>query len=269
MYYVNKIALAIFNPITFGVILFLIMLSFVFMASSLLKRNSTAIKSGKKMRMAWVVALSCILWFYFWSVGLSQRVMGALWGLDEYRLTEIDTLPNCDVIVELGGGMGGNPSISQYACLTPAASRPWHAARLWKAGKAPFVMTSGSGTLDTDGQLLQDLGIPLSALIFDNESRNTEENAIFVQKMVCDRLGVTNARILLVTSASHMKRAMMIFRKCAPRLTCVPVVTDYGSVNWFAPFSYRLFLPSVATLASNLTVWKECLGIIGYRIRGF
>jgi uncharacterized SAM-binding protein YcdF (DUF218 family) len=66
-----------------------------------------------------------------------------------------------------------------------------------------------------------------------------------------------------------MKRAMMIFKKSAPKLNCTPVVTDYGSVNWFGSINWKFLLPSVFSLQNNLVVWKECLGIIGYKIRGF
>ena len=268
MYYVNKIALGIFNPVTFGVAVFIISLLFLLIGLRLLKHNEG--DKSKKLFVISIFALAfCFGWFYFWSTGMCQRTMGKICGLYEYGLVEIEGLPQCDAIVELGGGMGGDTNISKYACLTPAASRPWHAARLWKARKAPFVITSGLGTRDTDGQLLIDLGVPDSALIYENASRNTEENACFTQRLIRDKLALTNARVLLVTSASHMKRAMMIFRKCAPNLTCIPVVTDYGSVNWFGPLSLKLFIPSVHDFLGNLVVWKECLGVLGYKLRGF
>ena len=268
MYYLNKIVLGIMNPATFGVVVFVTALMFVFVGLRHVKHKGFE-KAKKVFILSRHLFVFCLVWFYFWSTGLSQCIMGKICGFDEYKLVDVEEVPQGDVIVDLGGGVGLNTNVCKYPSLSPAAARPWHAARLWKAGKAPVVITSGVNTRHTDGEFLRDLGVPESALLYDEKSRNTEENAIFVQKLINDKLVLTNVRVLLVTSASHMKRAMMIFRKCAPELNCVPVVADYSSANWFSPLSFKLFRPSVSTFSGSLVVWKECLGVLGYKIRGF
>ncbi|MGB0513407.1 MAG: YdcF family protein, partial [Wenzhouxiangellaceae bacterium] len=55
----------------------------------------------------------------------------------------LDQVPEADAIVVLGGGIqpphGPNPRPN----LGRAADRYWHAARLWRAGKAPEILITG------------------------------------------------------------------------------------------------------------------------------
>ena len=62
----------------------------------------------------------------------------------------VESLPKADAAVVLGGGMLKNAAM-RYPDMNEAADRVWHAARIWKAGKAPEAMckskskkTSGS-----------------------------------------------------------------------------------------------------------------------------
>ena len=67
------------------------------------------------------------------------------------------------------------------------------------------------------------LGVPESAIIIDTEARNTYENATGTKRL----LGP--ASILLVSSASHLPRAVPVFTKQGFRVT--PAPCDYVSQN--------------------------------------
>lgn len=259
MYWVNKIALFLVNPISLGIGLFgvALLLQFVF----------------RRHRAAWIfVGIGCA-WFTAWSMPVTGLFVGWLAGLDEYAVTYAQDLPVADAIVDLGGGVCRD-SRYDYADMQPGSDRAWHTARLWKAGKAPIVITSGKGTGRTDGEILREMGVPEDAICVDDDARNTEENAIFTQKLLKGRMGIDKPlsqkpRVLIVTSIYHMKRAMMIFRKAAPELECVAAGTDYGSYDPNSEFNLNLFYPAPGTLAGNMVVYKEWLGVLGYKLRGF
>jgi len=250
MYYINKIALWIANPMTLGVLLVLLGFGLKWFGMRGAERRGLVL---------------AVVWLLVWSMPATGRLVGWTAGLDEYGLTRVEDLPTADAIVDLGGGMGGGPEYP-YADMSPGGDRAWHAARLYKAGKAPIVITSGKWTAITDKPLIVDLGVPADAILVEDQSRNTEENARFVDRLFGRE---PRPRILLVTSIYHMKRSMMIFRKCAPKLECIAAGTDYGSYDPDAPWRWDDFCPSAGAFAGNMVLFKEWLGIIGYRLRGF
>ncbi len=79
------------------------------------------------------------------------------------------------------------------------------------------MFTGGSGRVEqgitTEARfariLLQDLGLPPERVVFEDQSRTTAENAAFSRDLVQPKPGEIWA---LVTSASHMPRAVGVFR---------------------------------------------------------
>ena len=88
-----------------------------------------------------------------------------------------------------------------------AADRVWHAAALYRAGKARWVLVSGGNKpgdedvvpeAEAMAVVLRALGVPASALRLEGRSRNTRENA---QLSLALARQVDAKRVLLVTSA--------------------------------------------------------------------
>ncbi len=212
-----------------------------------------------------------VLWLWFWSAPATG---------DWVRQTleranppvPVEKLPGADAIVVLGGGMGTMAPPRPYPDLAAAADRVWHAARLYKAGKAPVIVVSGGMGLvqeegkqpesDAMGEFLEDLGVPKSAILFESESRNTYENALLTKRLLDARGDKT---ILLVTSALHMRRAEAIFRSFG--LNIIPAATDYEVLDEPKPAPLR-WLPDGGTLEGSSRALKEYLGLITFRIRG-
>lgn len=125
-----------------------------------------------------------------------------------------------DAIVVAGAGVmpDGTPS-------RPLRGRVVRAVELYRLGLAPRVlMTGGVGRNPpaesvVAAQLARTLGVSESALLLDERSRTTEENAIETARL----LG-RDARILLVTDRFHVLRAERVFRRH------VASVTGVGSV---------------------------------------
>jgi uncharacterized SAM-binding protein YcdF (DUF218 family) len=73
------------------------------------------------------------------------------------------------------------------------------------------------------------------------------------------------SRIILVTTAWHMPRAMMLFRQTDLRITPFPV----GQLtNPTAPVTILDFLPQGSALAHAETTLREFLGAGYYSVRG-
>ena len=102
------------------------------------------------------------------------------------------------------------------------------AAKLYHAGRVPYIMPSGGVEWELDGEmisearymarLLQQAGVPEEAILLENEARTTKEN------MICGTLQLSRAlhlqnlhRVIIVTADYHMKRSLALARCLMPR----------------------------------------------------
>ena len=227
----------------------------------------------------------------FWVLGSMLTVRALEWELErEFPVRLAEEMPEADAIVLLGGGMAAAPGHYPYADMAPAADRVWHAARLYKAGKAPVIIPSGSGDLASTVPLLRDFGVPSSAILVEGKARNTEENAKFVSVLL-EQMASANKpslsssqllnastpqraqakpKVLLVTSAWHMRRSMLMYERYAPTLEIIPAATDYemaarprdGTVVRFL----RDLAPDADGFFRSTFLLKEYVGYWGYRL---
>jgi uncharacterized SAM-binding protein YcdF (DUF218 family) len=121
-----------------------------------------------------------------------------------------DTGRKADCLVILGAHVnpGGVPSLT-------LAERTDHAARLWKQGRAPYILCSG-GLGDhalSEAQVmrrrLRKCGVPASAIVMEDRSHSTAENARYSARLMRRRGW---RRALLVTDTWHEFRALRLFR---------------------------------------------------------
>jgi len=178
-------------------------------------------------------------------------------------------------IVLLGGA--GVPPVPPrvYPEFNEAGDRIFHAARLYKKGYAPYIILTGSkrenflkehtGDSDNNAYFLTEFcGIDSSVLILDNNSANTYQNAAFTNKIFNERRW--DKRIILVTSARHMHRSVLIFRKLG--FIAYPAPTDFNSYTNLFSMRY-MFFPTADALKTSTTVLHELYGIAGYSIMGW
>ena len=251
---INKIVGFVANPLFVGMLLVTVGLGFVF---------------RKKTRPAsWMLCMA-LAWFWLWSMPVVGRWL-CLPLEEDYPVQLAEDMPEADAIVLMGGGVWGDEHYP-YACLNESADRAWHAARLWKAGKAPIVIPSNVGAELGDIKLLVDLGVPREAVVLENKAVNTEENAKFVREILnrvehVERVDGVKPKVLLVTSACHMRRSLYMFEKYAPEIECIPAATDYQALPWKdLPFRFRSMLPSIDAFARNNSFIHEYIGYYGYK----
>lgn len=179
--------------------------------------------------------------------------------------------PAADAIVVLGGVIGNSTFRRSAPDLSGAADRVLHAARLYRAGKAPVVVVSGGGLPWTGeapeanaiGALLIEWGVPAEAIILELESATTHENALKVSEIITER--ELNS-VLLVTSSWHMRRALSAFR--AVGVSTQASATDFERVVG-TNLTLLDFLPSARALEVTSRAMKEYLGFLYYRARGW
>ena len=252
MYLLNKIVGGCLNPLVIGLVL-------VIVGGLCLWRSWRKAGFG--------LLIGSVAWLWLWSTPMMYRWMGGALE-SEWPVVKAEDAPKADAIVLLGGGMGSNTNAYPYAEMWNGADRVWHAARLYKAGKAPLVIPTGRGEQESTVPLLRDLGVPESAIVVEGEARNTEENARFVEKILEPRnTQNTRKRVLLVTSAWHMRRSVLMYRKYAPSLEIIPAAADYeATVNTSHPFCFKDIWPDTNALFANSYIFKEYLGYWGYRL---
>jgi uncharacterized SAM-binding protein YcdF (DUF218 family) len=109
--------------------------------------------------------------------------------------------------------------------------------------------------------MLQEWGVPASAILTEENSVNTHENATMSFKLLSAR---NIRRIILVTSAMHMPRAVATFRKLG--FDVVPAPADFCS-GW--SMDGLRWAPNANNSASTGQALREWLGLWVYRLRGW
>ncbi len=154
----------------------------------------------------------------------------------------------------LGGGV---ERLTEFAAL----ARRHPGARL--------VFSGGAGTLRQRElkeahfvrPFLRRLGLAAERVIYEDQSRNTAENATFTKKLLAPG---EKERWILITSAFHMPRAVGTFRRAGWRVLPYPVdfTTSRDEQNVFSRLDFN-FLAGLGALSKGLHEW---LGLIFYRL---
>jgi len=144
---------------------------------------------------------------------------------------------------------------------------------LYKAGKASWVVLSGGADLSMVQEseakamagFIEGLGVPSSALILEEQSRTTSQNASMTAVLLKDR---NMHHILLVTSALHMERAKCLFEKQG--LQVEAIATDHKATA--RPVGALAYLPDAEALSNSARAMKElagrAAGLVGIRVGG-
>jgi uncharacterized SAM-binding protein YcdF (DUF218 family) len=204
----------------------------------------------------------------------SQLLVGSI----EARSMPQSSLPAADAIVVLGGGARPAEPPQPVVELDGAtANRLLYAAKLYRDGKAPIVILSG-GQLPWRkalppvsaemAEVIEIMGVPSVAVVQESESGNTYQNAILT-KAILEQHNLH--RILLVTSALHMPRALALFRYQGVQAISAPTdfvsqSTTWGTAGW--QDMIIALIPSAEALELTTQGLRELLGLTVYRIAG-
>ena len=212
-------------------------------------------RRGERRIAALLFALTFVFYLLCTSV-VAERTLG--W-LEQAYLPPAE--PAGDVIIMLGGGaMPDSPDVDGVGalCASPA-NRLLTAVRLQRKLGVPILLSGGQVYEDTGAEakiarrILIDLGVPEEQILVETRSINTTQNARYSAEILRAQ-GLTQP--ILVTSAFHMKRAVLNFKKQG--IDVVPYPADY-QVTHHPVFHYTKLRPQTEALLNNVTVLQETL----------
>ncbi len=137
-----------------------------------------------------------------------------------------------------------------------------------KHSNAKIIFSGGSGHLNKPSlthskvakKFFSKMDIDINKIIFENKSRNTYENILYSKEFAKFK---NDENWIILTSASHMKRAILISKK--QNLKFYPYAVDFKQPKNFS------FKPSLA-FSGNFNSFQyashEWLGLISYYIMG-
>lgn len=194
----------------------------------------------------------------------------------QYTSDRVVSTPKADMILVLSGAIDMPVAPRKEFELTHAGDRLLYAFRLFQAGKAKSIMLTGgskyqngetSSEADYSMHLLLEMGVPRAALILEDESRDTFQNIVMAQKLIAEQGA---AKVLLVTSAAHMPRAMAVAKKSglANLVELLAAPTDFRVAQIPGGFLQGL-VPSAPGLNLTTLALHEYFGWVFYKWKGY
>ena len=176
-----------------------------------------------------------------------------------------ESLSNVKWIVVLGGGHTSDPKVPASSNLyTGTLYRLVEAVELHRRLPGTRLLLSGSAIWRNDSEAAamartaEGLGVERQNIVLDEQSNDTEEQA----RLIKDIVGAD--AFILVTTASHMQRAVALFSKLG--MTPIPAPTDYKIVE--AAYLPRDYYPSPGNLQKSEVVVYETVGLLWAKLRG-
>ena len=223
---------------------------------------------GLVSRRCWpVITAALLLWVF--SLGLVSQ---GLWRWLEapWQRRAATAAPRADAIVVLSGGRHPAPGAARVSEWDDP-DRFLAGLDLFRAGKAPRLLFTGGASPFRPGQppegqrYLQEarqLGIPAAAMASTPPVLNTADEAVAIRRLLPAR----QSRVLLVTSAFHMRRAQRLFERQG--LQVLPFPVDFQARGRWAGPLWRdptQWLPSAGALDNSSRAMRELLGRLVYR----
>ena len=264
-FYLSKIIAIILHPIH----LFLIVLVAYGVLSLLAKRDraheKTSLFSIPRLRV-FTLILTLFMGFNLAVPILPYYTVQAL----EHRFPQPEAQDlNPEVIIVLGGWQGAGASFTSPDTPPISSAGDRLIASLILAKKYPQAKLYFPGGLKLDHigvsedeisrAAINGLGLPLSQVIIEGESRNTAENASYIRAMMDDS---RQGQVLLITSASHMPRAIGSFQQEGLNPLAYPVDyrTNAKGMPWTLIYKKGVDLTKIAL--------HEWVGLVAYYITG-
>ena len=219
-------------------------------------------KLGKKL-----IVVSTALIFIISSLPVYEILLLPL----ENRFPIPEPLPKkVDGIIVLGGAE--IPKVTQLRgqiSLTDSVERLTNFVSLArKYSDAKFVYAGGQGAVTvqeyksatTARLFFEQMGLDTSRVIFDSQSRNTQENVENALQIVQPKKG---EQWVLITSAWHMPRSVGIFRKLNWQV--IPYPVDFKKPG---KLEMKIKMPRFSTIGSISKVVYEWIGLFYYWLMG-
>ncbi|KUE79153.1 envelope biogenesis factor ElyC [Aeromonas schubertii] len=175
--------------------------------------------------------------------------------------------PRIDAIVVLGNGHVSDPAIPLTSWQNNIAlARTLEGVRLAKAYPEATLIFSGYAAGDplsnaeVNARMAESLGIPRTRMQLFENNKDTHDEAVSIAR------ALTGQQVALVTSATHMPRALALYR--AEGMTPIPAPTDFTAKESQAPLPLYSYLPKGRYLMYSEAALHEWIGQLWSRLRG-
>ena len=185
----------------------------------------------------------------------------------EQQYHPLKKLPaNIKYIVVLGGGSGAHYRYPPNTHISSASlSRLIGGIRLHRQNENSVLILSGGRVFGSpaEANVMNNtavaLGVARSHMKIEAGSKDTRQEAIHLQPLL------KNRAFVLVTSATHMPRAMAVFKKLGMHPIAAP--TQFLAKN--NRYRIQYYLPSVGSLIHSDIALHEYTGQLWAHIRGY
>lgn len=224
-------------------------------------------KRGRRILILTLVA--------YYLLSIQPVAYGLAHSLENQFSTAFTGAQDAEVIVILAGGANKKEGRRSFAELGGVSwKRLWHGIELHRElENMPVLYSGGSGDpfdpVSHEAELAKQyalaVGISEDMFWIESSSRNTYESALAIKHILEERFSEKDQhQVILVTSASHMRRSLGVMRKAG--ISAVPAAADFSQgVFRLNPLS---FFPSHAYFSSSVSSIHEWVGIAGYWLMG-
>jgi len=228
-------------------------------------------RKRRQRRNVWLV-LAISLAYLFSNKFLALELQRA-W---DWSYVPSKQVPKGSFGILLGGMTNQDIKAADYPIFAYNSDRIIQGAHLYHSGVIRKVLVTG-GIATTMShkhrrpeaqliyQTLLEWGIPEQDIWLETQSVNTYENALF-SKQLTDSLGVLEDPIL-ITSAFHMRRSIMCFRKIG--YSPIPYPTGHSTPDRDQIAFAEYWYPSEEAPNIYRRVFREILGIVVYKMKGY
>ena len=180
-------------------------------------------------------------------------------------LLDAGRLKDVNWVVVLGGGHVSSPGFPANAQMeNQSLARLVEGIRIHRMLPGSKLLLSGGAVFDpspeaeTMGSVAHMLGVNSNDTVLEKQAEDTEQQAMRIAEM----LGP--ASIVLVTSAAHMPRAMLVFRLAG--LRPIPAPVDFS--DWIrSQNGPRQFFPRARELKKVESAMHEYLGLLWLKLK--
>lgn len=240
---------------------------------------AAALLFWKKQRFAKGLIILALLVMF---IGGNRYVANSLARSLEWKYASLSSKTEIDLIVVLGGATEPMLAPRPITEIGGAGDRILYAAKLYQDSPEAKILLSGgdidfldqgsSSPAQDMAEILKLMGVPESAMILQDQSQNTYEDALYSCEMI-KAGGFQN--VVLVTSALHMPRSVKLFEKQGCEV--LPAPTDYAITEsawqktWHPSIEEFIInlVPSYSNLSSVTKSLKEYLGMFVYHLKGW
>lgn len=187
------------------------------------------------------------------------------------------SLDSIEGIVILAGGAWQvqNGKYSFVELSGASWRRLWHGVELFNEldGRIPLIYSGSSGKpfypfkkeADLAKKYALSAGVPEEKFFVESESRTTAESGLAMKNFLEENFGKNeNHKIIFITSANHMPRALAVFDKVGITPLAFPADFSFSSFQ-ISPLS---FFPSAESFGASVRAIHEYIGLIIYQILG-